>query len=332
MRRPLPVSSSLLILLLVWGCGKELDSTDYKQYMRDFVQGISAYARNVHPGFSIVPQNGPEILTADGTESGKPVAGYVAAIDGVGREDLFYGYGGDDLPTPTESRDHMLAFADLARSSGLQVLTTDYCSTPPRMDDSYALNAGHKFISLSADSRELDRVPAYPARPFHVNDSAVTTLLQAKNFLYLIAPDVNYVTKADFVSAIDASEYDLLIIDAFFGGEPLAPADLEELKTKPGGAPRLVIAYMSIGEAEDYRFYWQESWRKNPPAWLAGENPAWPGNYKVRYWDPAWQAVIYGNPGAYLDRIIAAGFDGAYLDIIEAFEYFESSGKWWKPY
>ena len=30
------------------------------------------------------------------------------------------------------------------------------------------------------------------------------------------------------------------------------------LKTKKNGGQRLVIAYMSIGEAEDYRFYWQE--------------------------------------------------------------------------
>ncbi|MCX5769013.1 MAG: hypothetical protein NTZ09_01885 [Candidatus Hydrogenedentes bacterium] len=32
---------------------------------------------------------------------------------------------------------------------------------------------------------------------------------------------------------------------------------------------------------------------------------------------------ILGGPDAYLDRIITAGFDGVYLDIIDAFEYFE---------
>ena len=31
-----------------------------------------------------------------------------------------------------------------------------------------------------------------------------------------------------------------------------------------------------------------------------------------------------GSPDAYLDRILAAGFDGVYLDIIDAFEYFEA--------
>lgn len=85
-----------------------------------------------------------------------------------------------------------------------------------------------------------------------------------------------------------------------------------------------MIAYMSIGEAEDYRYYWQTEWEINPPSWLAEENPNWPGNYKVRYWDLAWQEIIYGNDNSYLKKILDAGFDGVYLDIIDTFEYFET--------
>lgn len=80
---------------------------------------------------------------------------------------------------------------------------------------------------------------------------------------------------------------------------------------------------MSIGEAEDYRYYWDESWTVGSPSWLKEENPEWEGNYKVEYWDTNWQAIILGSENAYLDKIIDAGFDGVYLDIIEAFEYFE---------
>ena len=65
---------------------------------------------------------------------------------------------------------------------------------------------------------------------------------------------------------------------------------LARLKTKKNGGKRLLICYMSIGEAEDYRWYWQE--------------------------------IIYGTDG-YLSKILNAGFDGVYLDIIDAFEYFE---------
>ena len=84
-----------------------------------------------------------------------------------------------------------------------------------------------------------------------------------------------------------------------------------------------MISYMSIGESEDYRYYWQANWSTNKPEWLDAENPDWPGNFKVKYWNPEWQSIIYGNDGSYLKKILDAGFDGVYLDIIDAFEFYE---------
>ncbi|MCP4711319.1 MAG: hypothetical protein GY869_22085, partial [Planctomycetes bacterium] len=105
----------------------------------------------------------------------------------------------------------------------------------------------------------------------------------------------------------------------------LSSTEVTSLKTKANGGTRIVIAYMSIGEAEDYRYYWQTDWNTTAPSWLATENPNWPGNYKVRYWCSSWHTIIYGNDTSYLKQIIEAGFDGTYLDIIDAFEYFENN-------
>ena len=88
---------------------------------------------------------------------------------------------------------------------------------------------------------------------------------------------------------------------------------------------RYILAYLSIGEAEDYRYYFDSDWTlgpgrqpgKNAPCWLGKTNPEWPGNYKVQYWSEEWQKIIL----AYVDRIIEDGFDGVYLDIIDAYEY-----------
>ncbi len=133
-----------------------------------------------------------------------------------------------------------------------------------------------------------------------------------------------YTTKAAFISAIQATNYDLVITDLFYEGtDELTSSDVATLKVKTNGGARLVIAYMSIGEAENYRYYWQREWETSPPSWLSEENPDWPGNYKVRYWDEDWQNIVYGNDSSYLKKIIDAGFDGVYLDIIDAFEYFE---------
>ena len=44
----------------------------------------------------------------------------------------------------------------------------------------------------------------------------------------------------------------------------------------------------------------------------------------MEYWNPEWQAIIYGSENAYLDKVLQAGFDGVYLDIIDGYEYFEA--------
>ena len=129
---------------------------------------------------------------------------------------------------------------------------------------------------------------------------------------------------------IAASAFDMAVVDySRDGSEVLAfsPADVALMQRKPDGERRIVLSYLSVGEAEDYRFYWDPKWSKQPPGWLEAVNPDWPGNFKVRYWDPKWKRIIFGGPDAYLDRIIAAGFDGVYLDIIDAYWYFQEKGR-----
>jgi len=86
---------------------------------------------------------------------------------------------------------------------------------------------------------------------------------------------------------------------------------------------KLVLAYLNVGQAEDYRTYWRPHWRAptatepGKPTYLLTVDPdGWPGNYPVEYWDPRWQAVLWGADSAQLDRAIRAGFDGVYLDWI----------------
>lgn len=125
------------------------------------------------------------------------------------------------------------------------------------------------------------------------------------------------------VAAAAASSVDLLVIDPTLDGSDdtrLSPADLGRLKQKPDGSRRIVLAYLSIGEAESYRPYWDKSWKRNKPDWLLGENPDWKENYAVCFWKPGWQALMCGSPEASLDRIIAAGFSGVYLDKCDVFE------------
>ena len=263
MVRSLRVGILVNELILVLGCGNDdnIEGSDdalpagenYKQHMREFVEGISSYARGVDTNFIIIPQNGHELITANGEETGSPSLAYLDAIDGVGREDLFYGYDDDNKATPTSAQNYMTTFMDIAEANGVEALVTDYCSTPSFMDDSYEQNVARGYISFAADHRELDNIPTNPAVPYNVNETNITSLSDARNFLYLLNPG-SYRTKAAFVSAIQSTSYDVVIIDLFYEGtEELTADDIAALKVKANGGMRLVIAYMSIGEAEDYR-------------------------------------------------------------------------------
>jgi len=166
-------------------------------------------------------------------------------------------------------------------------------------------------------------VPEGACQAFHVylpltlTASSTSALSTVDDFLYQL--------QGLDLAAIGDTAYDLVVMDYSADGDDetaFTAAQIAALKHSPGGEKN-VLAYMSIGEAEDYRFYWQDDWTPGNPAWLDVENPGWEGNYKVHYWDPAWQVIIL----SYTDRLLDAGFDGAYLDIIDAYEYYAEQGR-----
>ena len=325
------IAIALVFCLFLVSCDKdnennepELSKVAYKQEMRNFVIGISKYAKAKHTGFSIIPQNGIELVTETGDDNAAPHVAYLAAIDGNGQEDLFYGYNQDDEPTPNADIQYLIAFLDISKNAGNTILVTDYCSTHSKMTDAVQKNTQKGYIPFPADHRELDHIPSFPNQIVGENAAIITQLSDAKNFLYLINPQ-NFSTKNDFIQAVVASNYDLLIMDLFFkNGVQFTDSEINQLKVKANGGKRLVVCYMSIGEAENYRYYWKTEWDTNKPLWMDEENSDWPGNYKVKYWNKDWQAIIYGNDNSYLKRIIDADFDGVYLDIIDAFDYYDN--------
>lgn len=97
--------------------------------------------------------------------------------------------------------------------------------------------------------------------------------------------------------------------------------DLKYLeKLKSNGT--IILSYISIGEAEDYRDYWTKKWYSNPPEWLGSENPDWTGNYKVKYWYNEWKKIIFNE----IDKILSYNIDGLYLDRIDSYLYWSKNG------
>ncbi len=94
----------------------------------------------------------------------------------------------------------------------------------------------------------------------------------------------------------------------------------------PDGRRRLVLAYIDIGQAEDWRTYWADDWvaptskKHGFPDFLITVDPdGWSGCYPVAYWDTRWKELWVG-PDGIITALAKMGFDGVYLDWVEAYD------------
>ena len=142
-----------------------------------------------------------------------------------------------------------------------------------------------------------------------------------------------------WLEALRNSDYDVIYIDSFYNHRafpenqtPLTKEEIDSLKVKPDGGKRQVIAYLSIGSAEQNRWYAQDEWTTEDP-----NNPNTPTEYEsrhhnrkrslksiyscrrrhsdvagfrlwrklhseeaiVQWWDPAWRDIIINGGGQY---------------------------------
>nr|WP_311530527.1 endo alpha-1,4 polygalactosaminidase [uncultured Ralstonia sp.] len=131
------------------------------------------------------------------------------------------------------------------------------------------------------------------------------------------------------IDTLNAQPYDMLVIEAnntIKGLENFNTVDMvARLHTKPDGSARKVLAYIDIGEAEDFRTYWTSSWQAptstspgTPDFIIKADPDGWAGDYPVAFWDPRWQALWLGPDGA-VAQLAREGFDGVYLDWVQAY-------------
>lgn len=112
------------------------------------------------------------------------------------------------------------------------------------------------------------------------------------------------------------SSFDLLITDYSSNGNVSGRYRADQIGRLQAGGRRKVLAYLSVGEAESYRFYWKPGYRPGQPGWLGAPNVRWAENYNVNYWDARWREVLR----SYLDQILDRGYDGVFLDVVDAYE------------
>jgi cysteinyl-tRNA synthetase len=135
------------------------------------------------------------------------------------------------------------------------------------------------------------------------------------------------------VDALVDSHYDLLVLEPTRSDRDNADFDtanmverLHASSSSYADRGKLVIAYVDIGEAEDWRYYWLPSWvaptdgQVGDPDFLIRLDPdGWEGNYPVAFWDDRWKDIIIYDDNSMLNQVLDDGFDGIYMDWVEAY-------------
>lgn len=307
MNRKIALVAGMFIVLV--SCSKEKMSTKAGGRMQDLVIAISKYARGLKPGFIIIPQNGCELAYNGMDSTGGLRADYLDAVDAITVEELFY---------------NQTLQGDPYRLNLLQpikaqkpVLVADYLGNDGQLDDAIDRNRQQGFLCFPRvnDNYYYDHIPNYI---IDGNANDIPAMNQAKNFLYLLNAD-KFTSRENYLQSLAATDHDVLIIDLFYEDTPLTPQEVAALKIKSNGGRRLVISYVNIGAAERYRYYWQKQWVLHLPHWLRKKYDGYADEYYVKFWVKEWQQIIFGNDGSYLKKIVDAGFDGAFLDNVEAY-------------
>lgn len=118
---------------------------------------------------------------------------------------------------------------------------------------------------------------------------------------------LDYNSKESLVDSKQLKAFQMGILD------PVSHPDFTNFNKK-----FIAIAYLSIGEAADYRDYWEEI---KTCSWILSPNPNWPGDYYVDVRSPRWQEIILEKE---IPKIIKEGFQGVFLDTLDTASYLES--------
>ena len=306
------------------------DIPNYRNMMREIVEELSIYGRARDPNFIVLVHHGFDILywsqreydvqdakrnptDAAHQETIRPVdmpmRHFIRAINGFVADGQFC--------SPLR-----ISQIDLkaAREEGLTPLSFDHCESEEQAVNALGQAVEAKIVTFAEGKQDFKLSTIPDRRPVAENASNIQSLGEARNVLPLFNARA-FGTREDWLVALRNNNYDIIIIDGFDRtNHSLSRAELHSIKFKQTGARRLVLARLDIGHADDSRYYFKRDWQVGSPSWIESLGTDYFGQYNVEYWNPAWKAII----GRYFAGIVDLGFDGVYLDGIEAYRTWEA--------
>ncbi len=381
----------LAIVEAYYGNPDDVSEISRAKKMQAFIMELSLKAKSRNPAFQVIPQDTLQYAHLDGNPSNPYDWNLLNLIDGWGIENF--------SPTTVSrlARLTEIGKKGTANTNGstIQIVTDNQKIAAennllwhPRLSAEVYQSPGignpgyTPIYSPSSNRYDVIHDPI-PAGVGHtVNSNDVNTMMDAKNYLYMLSPgkysnwpawEANPESRLDitanagylvpykggrfqptgpadvvakaiaehgtewdffwvakgytqddgrkaYIDDLAASQWDAFYIDAHYGMRSLTREEVQRLKTKPQGGRRLVIAYLSIGTTELYRWYAdpgmvdqasgmfmhgtvedgrfiparERFWDMGIPNWMLW--PAYSGQYADEatpiWWHPEWRDII----------------------------------------
>jgi endo-alpha-1,4-polygalactosaminidase (GH114 family) len=129
---------------------------------------------------------------------------------------------------------------------------------------------------------------------------AAPALEDVRSYLYLVFSQTR---SPGIYDAIRAAPHDMIILGVQHGDPPL-----DRALADPAGR-KLILGYANLTLGAT----WQNPdlfVNGAPPSWFGNQDPDWPANYSVQFWNPGWLDELTKR----IDVLIADGYDGVLLD------------------
>ncbi|MGL5089302.1 MAG: endo alpha-1,4 polygalactosaminidase [Cetobacterium sp.] len=285
----------------------KLELNFHKEEMRNLIYKIRQDGKDK----VIITQNAVEIYFDDENLNKK----FFDSVDSAAQESLVFGYGGYNKKTIDSEKIPKLKKLIKLKELNKPIFLVNYADGNENKNEIKLFGEKYNFVAEAVESIQANTIFS------SINKRTlgdVTHIKDGKNFLYLLNPE-KFKNIKSYFKALSKTSFDILIIEPSINGKFFSKEQIEKLKVRKDGTKRLVIAYFSIGEAENYRGYWLESWNQKKPEWIVEENPNWKGNYVIKYWSSEWKEIIKN----YQEKLNEINVDGYYLDTIDTYVYFK---------
>ncbi len=297
---------------------------NYRDLMRENVIMLSQFAKSQNPQFEILVHEALPLLEDDIWE-------YHLNDYNLSRKN---GY--------TEDNDSLLSLQENLHPKNFQNLKEKYIQNIDAIvinnylcqDKQYTVPQDKRLVSIEycpqkeispqtalsyiiTDSqyafKDIKHQPA-----FEMNAQNISSVQDAKNIAFVLDTS-RFKSEYDFLTELNNSNFDVIVISPFFQGKPLSKEEINHLKYKKNGATRKIYAAINVSEADPTKFYWKKDWKVGNPAWLVRPSLVDEQGIITQYWNPSWQKIL----SAHFKGIMDLGFDGAFLTGLENYQHFE---------